>query len=141
MFDVHTTCRDSCFLKLVCFFPWLAGRFHNYELTQNREKTRNGLTLHFFLGLRWHRTISVSGTRLSIMCVEPDYLYLRHWTFIYSAIKLITNRKKNTYQSLLAIFLPLYLKIYVWSKLLFMFICGFGFTFHKLQMIFCSFLK
>jgi hypothetical protein len=25
------------------FFPWLAGRFHNFELTQNREKTRNGL--------------------------------------------------------------------------------------------------
>jgi hypothetical protein len=36
-----------CFLKVVCFFPWLAGRFHNFELTQNREKTRNGLTLIF----------------------------------------------------------------------------------------------
>jgi hypothetical protein len=32
-----------CFSKLVCFSPWLAGRFHNFELTQNREKTRNGL--------------------------------------------------------------------------------------------------
>jgi hypothetical protein len=36
--------RQVCFWKLVCFFPWLAGRFHNFELTQNREKTRNGLT-------------------------------------------------------------------------------------------------
>jgi hypothetical protein len=35
--------RQLCFSKLVCFFPWLAGRFHNFELTQNREKTRNGL--------------------------------------------------------------------------------------------------
>ena len=35
--------RQLCFLNLVCFFPWLAGRFHNFELTQNREKTRNGL--------------------------------------------------------------------------------------------------
>jgi hypothetical protein len=35
--------RQFCFLKLVCFFSWLAGRFHNFELTQNREKTRNGL--------------------------------------------------------------------------------------------------
>jgi hypothetical protein len=22
------------------FFPWLAGRFHNFELTQNREKNK-----------------------------------------------------------------------------------------------------
>jgi hypothetical protein len=36
------------FFKLVCFFPFLAGRFHNFELTQNREKTRNGLTLISF---------------------------------------------------------------------------------------------
>jgi hypothetical protein len=44
-FDIHTTCRDSfVFLQLVCFSPWLAGRFHNFELTQNREKTRNDLT-------------------------------------------------------------------------------------------------
>jgi hypothetical protein len=28
---------------LFVFFPWLAGGFHNLELTQNREKTRNGL--------------------------------------------------------------------------------------------------
>jgi hypothetical protein len=28
---------------LFVVFPWLAGRFHNFELTQNREKTRNGL--------------------------------------------------------------------------------------------------
>jgi hypothetical protein len=45
MFEINTTCRGKfVFLKLVCFFPWLAGRFHNSELTQNREKTRNGLT-------------------------------------------------------------------------------------------------
>jgi hypothetical protein len=31
------------FLKLVCFFTGLAGRFYNFELTQNREKTRNAL--------------------------------------------------------------------------------------------------
>jgi hypothetical protein len=37
--------RQFCFLKRVCFFSWLAGRFHNFELTQNREKTRNGLTI------------------------------------------------------------------------------------------------
>jgi hypothetical protein len=29
--------RQICFFK-VCFFPWLAGRFHNFELTQNGEK-------------------------------------------------------------------------------------------------------
>jgi hypothetical protein len=29
------------------FFPWLAGRFPNFfELTQNREKTRNDLMLY-----------------------------------------------------------------------------------------------
>jgi hypothetical protein len=33
--------RQLCFSKLV----WLAGSFHNFELTQNREKTRNGLYL------------------------------------------------------------------------------------------------
>jgi hypothetical protein len=27
------------------FFPLLAGRFQNFELTQNREKTRNGLKI------------------------------------------------------------------------------------------------
>jgi hypothetical protein len=32
--------RQFCFLNLVCFFPWLAGRFHNFELTQNREKNK-----------------------------------------------------------------------------------------------------
>jgi hypothetical protein len=45
MFDVLTTYAEAAlFLKLVCFFPWLAGWFHNFELTQNREKTRNGLS-------------------------------------------------------------------------------------------------
>jgi hypothetical protein len=28
--------RQFCFSKFVCFFPWLAGRFHNFELTQNK---------------------------------------------------------------------------------------------------------
>jgi hypothetical protein len=37
MFDVHATSRDS--------FPRPAGRFHNFELTQNRKKTRNGLVV------------------------------------------------------------------------------------------------
>jgi hypothetical protein len=32
-----------CFSKLDCFFPWLVGWFCNFEQTQNREKTRNGL--------------------------------------------------------------------------------------------------
>jgi hypothetical protein len=41
--------RQLCFWKPVCFFPWLAGRFHNFELTQNREKTRNGLTYKFII--------------------------------------------------------------------------------------------
>jgi hypothetical protein len=27
------------------FFPWLASSFHNFLLTQNREKTRNGLLI------------------------------------------------------------------------------------------------
>jgi hypothetical protein len=33
------------FLKLACFFTGLAGRFHNFELTQIREKKnpRNGV--------------------------------------------------------------------------------------------------
>jgi hypothetical protein len=34
--------RQFCFLKLLCFYAWLAGRFHNFELMQNREKARNG---------------------------------------------------------------------------------------------------
>jgi hypothetical protein len=37
--------RQFCFLKLVGFFAWLAGMFHYFELMQNREKTRNGLTV------------------------------------------------------------------------------------------------
>jgi hypothetical protein len=28
------------FSKAFVFFPWLVGRFHNFELTQNKEKTR-----------------------------------------------------------------------------------------------------
>jgi hypothetical protein len=27
-----------CFLKLVCFFPWLAGRFHNFALTVRKTE-------------------------------------------------------------------------------------------------------
>jgi hypothetical protein len=37
--------RQFCLLKLVYFFTGLAGKFHNFELTQNREKTRNGIHL------------------------------------------------------------------------------------------------
>jgi hypothetical protein len=37
-----------CFMFL---FPWLAGRFYNFELTQNRENTRNGSTGLYFLKL------------------------------------------------------------------------------------------
>jgi hypothetical protein len=34
-----------CFLNFVCFSPWLAGRYHNFELTQNRKKNpEKGLT-------------------------------------------------------------------------------------------------
>jgi hypothetical protein len=47
--------KQLCFLKLVCFVPWLVGRFHNFELTQNREKTRNGL--------RYQRVISLETNR------------------------------------------------------------------------------
>jgi hypothetical protein len=40
--------RQFCFLNLFVFFPWLAGRFHNFELKQNREKTRNGLSIMLY---------------------------------------------------------------------------------------------
>jgi hypothetical protein len=33
------------FIELICFFAWLAGRFHNCVLTQNSEKARNVLKL------------------------------------------------------------------------------------------------
>jgi hypothetical protein len=36
MFDVHTTLS----FEVCLFFPWLAGTFHNFELTQNREKNK-----------------------------------------------------------------------------------------------------
>jgi hypothetical protein len=39
--------RQFYFLNLVCFLPWLAGRFQNFELTQNREKQEMAL-LGFF---------------------------------------------------------------------------------------------
>jgi hypothetical protein len=39
--------KTTLFLKACLFSPWLAGRFHNFELTQKREKTRNGLRLKF----------------------------------------------------------------------------------------------
>jgi hypothetical protein len=44
-FDVHTTRRSSFIFKacLVFFFAWLADMFNNFELMQNREKTRNDL--------------------------------------------------------------------------------------------------
>jgi hypothetical protein len=32
--------RQFCFLKLVCFSPWLADRFHNFELMQNRKNKK-----------------------------------------------------------------------------------------------------
>jgi hypothetical protein len=35
MFDVHTTCRGSFVFKSLFFL--LAGGFHNFELTQNRD--------------------------------------------------------------------------------------------------------
>jgi hypothetical protein len=45
IFHTHTTYAETTLLSKAClFFPWLAGRFHNFELTQNREKTRNGLS-------------------------------------------------------------------------------------------------
>jgi hypothetical protein len=37
--------RQLSFLKLVCFFPWLADRFHNFELTQNRGEKNQEMTL------------------------------------------------------------------------------------------------
>jgi hypothetical protein len=40
-----------CFLKLVCFFAWLADRFHNFELTQNREEKKE-------IALRWLTTLN-----------------------------------------------------------------------------------
>jgi hypothetical protein len=48
-----------CFtsIQLACFPPWLAGRFHNFELTQNREKTRNGLISQSF-----HVNLTYSGS-------------------------------------------------------------------------------
>jgi hypothetical protein len=46
--------RQLCFLKLVCFFSWLAGRFHDFELTQNREKTRSGLTFDVLFERKQH---------------------------------------------------------------------------------------
>jgi hypothetical protein len=39
LFHDHTTCKDNfVFLKLVSFFPWLAGWFYNFELTQTEKK-------------------------------------------------------------------------------------------------------
>jgi hypothetical protein len=37
LFDIQ---MQFCFLKLVCFLPWLSGRFHNFELTQNRKNKK-----------------------------------------------------------------------------------------------------
>jgi hypothetical protein len=40
----YTTCRDNIVFQSLFFSPWLAGWFHNFELTQNRKKaTRIGL--------------------------------------------------------------------------------------------------
>jgi hypothetical protein len=36
----YYTQRWFCFLKLVCFLPWLAGKFHNFELTRNRKNKK-----------------------------------------------------------------------------------------------------
>jgi hypothetical protein len=45
--------RQFCFLNFVVLFlfPWLAGRFYNFELMQNRKKARNGSTGIYFLKL------------------------------------------------------------------------------------------
>jgi hypothetical protein len=32
--------RQFYFLTLVCFFPLLAGKLHNFELMQNREEKK-----------------------------------------------------------------------------------------------------
>jgi hypothetical protein len=34
-------------LKFVCFFPWLAGRLHNFELTQTEKKQEMALYWFF----------------------------------------------------------------------------------------------
>jgi hypothetical protein len=37
------------FLKLACIFLWLAGGFHNFDLTQNRKTRNDQMFIHFVL--------------------------------------------------------------------------------------------
>jgi hypothetical protein len=39
--------KTTLFLKACLFFPWLAGRFHNFELTQNRGKKKQEMAPYF----------------------------------------------------------------------------------------------
>jgi hypothetical protein len=47
MFPLYTICKGILFFKLVClsFLFLLAGRFHYFEQTQNREKNKQEMTL------------------------------------------------------------------------------------------------
>jgi hypothetical protein len=68
------------FLKLVCFFPLLAGSFHNFELMQNREKTRYGLTFDILkiiypvnvLSKFYHQAVTPLLRCLGNICSGPD---------------------------------------------------------------------
>jgi hypothetical protein len=51
--------ETTLFFKACLFFPWLAGRSENFELTQNGEKTRNGLGKNSI-----HRQIHYNATIL-----------------------------------------------------------------------------
>jgi hypothetical protein len=66
--------ETTLFFKACLFSPWLAGRFHNFELTQNREKTRNGLT--YFLAMYipvWIFFFFFNFWTLTILVIHHQY--------------------------------------------------------------------
>jgi hypothetical protein len=81
---------------LFVFFPWLAGRFHNFELTQNGEKTRNGLRLLFIKNSRFSPlTIPIS--------IPAPILIIFTFLFLDLALKKKPNKLNFGYVTVFSI--------------------------------------
>jgi hypothetical protein len=71
-------------------FPWLAYRFQIFELTQNREKTRNGLTrdltLQVLFLLKEQTTDKNIAAYLEIIATKDGKMTFNDCLKVYSSL-------------------------------------------------------
>jgi hypothetical protein len=73
--------QSFVFSKLRCSFSWLAGRFHNFELTQNREKARNGPSCKL-IDINWYKALFLAGHEVSkivLLMIQILCHYVIRW--------------------------------------------------------------